>query len=63
MVALEAHFLDLILEFASMRQPVTPTNALAMINSMIATSNLSDEIIAWKRKHLPETFNDECSAV
>jgi hypothetical protein len=63
MVALEAHFLDLILELASMGQPVTPTDALALINSMIATSNLSDEIIAWKRKRLPGAFDDERSGV
>ena len=30
---------------------------------MIATSNLSDEIVAWKRKHLPGAFDDERSGV
>ena len=63
MIALEAHFLDMILELAAMRQPVTPTDALALINSMISTSNLSDVIIAWKKKHLPGTFDDDQSAV
>jgi hypothetical protein len=63
MLALEAHFLDMILELAAMRQPVTPTDALALINSMISTSNLSNAIVAWKKKHLPGTFDDDRSAV
>jgi hypothetical protein len=50
MIALEAHFLDLILELAAMRQPVTATDAINLINSMITTSNLSEDIIEWKKK-------------
>ncbi len=50
MIALEAHFLDMILKLAAMHQPVTLTDALALINSMISTSNISDAIIAWKKK-------------
>jgi hypothetical protein len=46
MLVLEAHFLDMILDLAAMRQPVTPTDALALINSMISTSDLSNAIIA-----------------
>jgi hypothetical protein len=57
MIALEAHFLDMTLELAAMRQPVTPTDALALINSMISTSNLSDVIIAWKKKTCQEPLS------
>ena len=57
MIALEAHFLDMILELAATHQPVTLTDALALINSMISTSNSSNAIIAWKKKHLPLTMN------
>ncbi|MFN9978796.1 MAG: hypothetical protein ACK53Y_02720, partial [bacterium] len=59
MIALEAHFLDLILELAAMRQPVTATDAINLINSMITTSNLSEDIIEWKKKHLPGEFEDD----
>jgi hypothetical protein len=52
MIALEAHFLDLILELAAMRQPVTATDAINLINSMITTSNLSEDIIEWKKKNI-----------
>jgi hypothetical protein len=37
MIALEAHFLDLILELAAMHQPETATDAINLINFMIAT--------------------------
>jgi len=63
MIALEAHFLDLILELAAMRQPVTATDALALINSMISTSDLSAAVIEWKKKHLPGSFDDDRAAL
>jgi len=63
MIALEAHFLDLILELAAMRQPVTATDALALINSMISTSDLSASVIEWKKKHLPGSFDDDRAAL
>jgi hypothetical protein len=63
LIALEAHFLDMILELAAMCQPVTLMDALALINSIISTSNLSDAIVAWKKKHLPRTFDDGQSGI
>jgi hypothetical protein len=45
MIALEAHFSDLILELAAMGQPVTSINALALINFVISTFNISTSII------------------
>ena len=51
LVAVEAHFLEIILELASMRQPVTAAGAMNIINSLIASSNLQEELIAWKKKH------------
>ena len=62
MIALEAHFLDTILELAAMRQPVTTTDAVSLINSMVSTSNLSNEIVEWKKKHLPGDFESDESA-
>ncbi len=51
LVAVEAHFLEVILELASMRQPVTAAGAMNILNSMIVSSNLQEELIAWKKKH------------
>ena len=51
LVAVEAHFLEVILELATMRQPVTASGALNIINSMIASSNLQEEVILWKKTH------------
>ena len=59
---LRGPFLDVILELAATHQPVTATDAIALINSMIATSNLSQEIIEWKKRHHPGEFEDNESA-
>jgi hypothetical protein len=62
MIAFEAHFLNTILELAAMHQPVTLTDAVSRINSMVSTSNLSNEIVEWKKKHLPGEFESDESA-
>lgn len=51
LIAIEAHFLDVIIQLAAMRQPLTAFGALNLINPMISSSNLSDYIIEWKEKH------------
>ncbi len=51
LIAIEAHFLDVIIQLAAMRQPLTCFGALNLINSMISSSNLSDYVIEWKEKH------------
>jgi len=45
LVAVEAHFLEVILELANMRQPVTASGAMNIINSMIASSELQEDVI------------------
>jgi hypothetical protein len=50
LVAVEAHFLEIILELASIRQPVTAAGAMNITNSLIASSNMQEEIIAWRKK-------------
>jgi hypothetical protein len=45
LVAAEAHFLEVILELANMRQPVTASGAMNIINSMIASSELQEDVI------------------
>ena len=52
LIALEAHFLDIILQLAVMRQPLTPSGAIQLINSLVETSHFQREIIEWKAKHL-----------
>jgi hypothetical protein len=45
LVAIEAHFFEVILELASMHQPVAAAGAMNIMNSLIATSNLQEELI------------------
>jgi hypothetical protein len=45
MLALEAHFVDVILQLASMQQSVSTREALELINSMVKTQNLSASIV------------------
>ncbi len=61
MIALEVHFLNTILQLAAMQKPVTASDAFQLINSMVSTFDLSEEIIPWKKKHLPGTFDDDRS--
>jgi hypothetical protein len=56
MLALEAHFVDVILQLATMRQPVSTREALELINSMVKTQNLSASIVTWKKQNLPGAF-------
>jgi hypothetical protein len=37
-----------------MRQPLTASGALSVINSLVETSNMQKEIIEWKHNNLPE---------
>ena len=49
LIAIEAHFLDTILQLAAMGQPVTPSIAIEMINSMVASNKLQEQIVEWKK--------------
>ncbi len=51
LITIEAHFLDMLLQLAAMRQPLTARGALNMINSMISSSNLQQYVTEWKQKH------------
>jgi len=48
----------MILQLASMRQPLTAAGSLNLINSMIQSNNLQDEVAAWKKKHNISGEND-----
>ena len=50
---LEAHFVDILLQLAMMRQPVNKSTALNLINSLVETAQLQDYIVEWKEKNLP----------
>jgi hypothetical protein len=47
LIGLEVHFVDIMLQMSSMRQPLTATGALSTINSLVETSNMKNEIIEW----------------
>ncbi len=54
LLRIKGHLVDMLLMLASMRQPVTALEALNLINSMVETSELKNDIIKWKEKHLPD---------
>jgi hypothetical protein len=41
-----------------MRQPLTASGALSIINYLVETSNMQKDIIEWKANNLPEDDND-----
>lgn len=49
MLGIEAHFVDIILQLASMRQPLSATEALNLINSMVESSAVGEEVVEWKK--------------
>jgi hypothetical protein len=53
MIGVEVHLVDVILQLASMRQPLTATAALNLINSMVEKSKVEKEVIEWKNQNLP----------
>jgi hypothetical protein len=59
LIALEAHFLDIILQLAMMRQPLTAHGAISLINLLVETSHLRRDIMQWKAKHLSIVDDDE----
>ena len=54
----EAHLLGIILQLAVMHQPLSPSAAIQLINSMVETQLFQHEIIEWKAKHLTLTEDD-----
>jgi hypothetical protein len=59
LIFVETHFLDIILNLAAMRQPLTASGALNLIKSLISSSNLQDHVIEWKEKHGIKGEGDE----
>jgi hypothetical protein len=43
LIGLEVHSVDVMLQLSSMRQPLTATGALTVINSMVETSNMKEK--------------------
>ena len=59
MIHLEAYFLDMILQLATMRQPVTTCIALEPVNSMIANTKMEGCVKEWKKSILPKMTKHE----
>jgi hypothetical protein len=55
MVQVEAHLVDIILNYSRMRQPITPKVGLALANSMIKGTEIECEMIEWRKKSLPNS--------
>ena len=58
MAAVEANLLDVMLQLATMRAPVTPKIGLEIANSMVKGTATEAQIVEWKRKHVV-TCNDD----
>ena len=54
LIGIEAHFVDIILQLSAMRQPLSASSALSVINSLVDNYNMQKEIIEWKKKCLPD---------
>jgi hypothetical protein len=54
LVTIEATFIEVLLELAAMRQPLTAREALNLINSMIKDSCIQEELIEWKKNMVSE---------
>ena len=54
MIQVETHLVDIILQYARMRQPITPKVGIALANSMIKGTNIESEMLEWRKKSLPK---------
>jgi hypothetical protein len=53
MIQVEAHLVDIILQYAWMRQPITPKVGIALANSLIKGTSIEGEMLEWRKKSFP----------
>ena len=58
MEKVEMHALDIICQMAELRQPLTPREALELMNSLIGGTVTATEVNEWKAKHIPQHENE-----
>jgi hypothetical protein len=60
MAALEQTFVDAVIQMGRIRQrPLTPTEALCLINSLIDNKPLQEKLIIWKQSHNQDQPDEE----
>ena len=55
LVKIEPTILGIIIQMARMRQCLTPSRALSLINSLIKDTPIQEELVAWKATNTPNT--------
>jgi len=63
MLQVEAHLLDIILKLAAMNQPITPTEGLALANSLIEGTSMKEKLKEWKTTHITHQYIDSESRI
>jgi len=58
MEKVEMHALDIICQMAKLRQPLTPQEALKLMNLLIGGTVTATEVNEWKAKHIPQHENE-----
>ena len=48
---IEPCFSEVILKLSQMREPITPTTGLLLVNSMIEGTSVAKDLKCWKLKH------------
>ena len=56
---IEPIIIDIILQMARIRQCLSPSKGLKLVNSIIKGTNIQDELIKWKQKNTP----NDCGTV
>ena len=59
MRAVEVHLLDVILQLTVMHQPIMPTEAIELANSLIKGTVTEQEVLSWKKKSSVHLQHDE----
>ena len=62
MLQVEAHLLDLILKLAAMNQLITPTEGLALANSLTKGTSMKEKL-EWKKTHIAHQYIDSDSRI
>jgi len=63
MLQVEAHLLNIILKLAAMNQPITPTEGLALANSLIEGTSMKEKLKEWKKTHIAHQYIDTESGI
>jgi hypothetical protein len=54
MLRVEAHLIDIFVQYSRMRQPITPEVGIALANSLVKGTEVEEQIKEWRKKCLPK---------